>query len=55
MGTLLKKINAINTIMSVVGAVATTYELMNKTFKWYEKKYGNKPQKEITRPIVKGA
>lgn len=46
----------INTIMTVVGVVVSTYQLMEKTFKWYEKKYGKRNNSEnITRPIIKGA
>ena len=49
---ILKKIY---TIITVVGAAVSTYQLMAKTFKWYERKYGNgKDKKDITRPIIKG-
>lgn len=49
---ILKKID---TIITVVGAAVSTYQLMTKTFKWYERKYGNgKDKKNITRPIIKG-
>ena len=49
---ILKKID---TIITVVGAAVSTYQLMTKTFKWYERKYGKgKNKKDITRPIIKG-
>ena len=48
---ILKKID---TIITVVGAAVSTYQLMTKTFKWYERKYGKgKDKKDITRPIIK--
>lgn len=47
---LLKKVN---TLVTVASATVTAFEVMYKTFKWYEKKYGKKRQ-EIARPIVKG-
>lgn len=43
----------IDTIVTVAGLVISLYELMTKTFKWYEKKYGKK-EKEISKPIIKG-
>lgn len=50
---ILKKID---TIITVAGAVVSTYQLMIKTFKWYEKKHGKRNDKKyITRPIIKGA
>lgn len=50
---ILKKID---TIITVVGAIISTHQLMVKTFKWYEKKYGKRNNSEnITRPIIKGA
>jgi len=47
----------INTLLTVLGTAATTFEIMMKTFKWYEKKRGkkDKQKKDITRPIIKGA
>ena len=47
---ILKKLD--NTI-TVIGLATSAYEMMHKTFKWYEKKHGNK-NKEISRPIIKG-
>ena len=45
----------INTLLTVVGTAATTFEIMMKTFKWYEKTHKKKDKKEdLTRPIVKG-
>jgi len=51
---LLKKIN---TLVTVASATVTAVEVMYKTFKWYEKKYGkkNKKRQNIARPIIKGA
>jgi hypothetical protein len=50
---ILKKID---TIITVVGAAVSTYQLMEKTFKWYEKKYSKRNNSgNITRPIIKGA
>ena len=49
-------IKKINTIITVVGAVISTHQLMVKTFKWYEKKHGKgNDKRDITRPIIKGA
>jgi len=46
----------INTLLTVVGTAATTFEIMMKTFKWYEKKKRKKEKnkKDLTRPIIKG-
>ena len=42
-------IKKIDTIITVVGAAVSTYQLMTKTFKWYERKYGKgKDKKDIT-------
>lgn len=49
---ILKKIN---TTITVIGLVTSTYEIMQKTFKWYNKKYSKKEKKEISKPIIKGA
>ena len=50
---ILKKID---TIITVIGAAVSTYQIMEKTFKWYEKKHGKRNNSEnITRPIIKGA
>jgi hypothetical protein len=48
---ILKKID---TAITVIGIAAYAYDIMHKTFKWYEKKQGNKEKKDITRPIIKG-
>lgn len=49
---ILKKLNAIVTIASIAG---TSFELMYKTFKWYDKKHNkDKKRQEIARPIIKG-
>ena len=46
----------VNSVMAVVGTAVTTFELMVKTFKWYEKLHGKKKKKEdFSRPIIKGA
>jgi len=48
----------VNTILTVGGTAITAFELMMKTFKWYEKLHGkkkNKKEKEdFSRPIIKG-
>ena len=51
---LLKKVN---TVVIAASATITAFEVMYKTFKWYEKKHGKKSKKrqEIARPIIKGA
>ena len=50
------KLKQINTIMTVVGIATTTFDLMIKTFKWYEKLHGKKKseEKDCSRPIIKG-
>ena len=48
---ILKKID---TAITAIGLAASAYDIMQRTFKWYEKKHGNKKE-EISRPIVKGA
>jgi len=47
---ILKKID---TAITVIGIAAYAYDIMQKTFRWYEKKHG-KEKKEISRPVVKG-
>jgi hypothetical protein len=49
-------INGVNLALTVGGTAVTVGEVMYKTFKWYEKKYGKKENKEkvITKPIIKG-
>ena len=42
----------INTLVAVVTAVGTTYDIMMKTFKWFEKRH--KKENTISRPIIKG-
>jgi hypothetical protein len=50
---ILKKINTVVTIASIAG---TSFELMYKTFKWYEKKHRkSKGKEQIARPVIKGA
>ena len=47
----------INTILTVAGTAATTFEIMMKTFKWYEKIHGKKKKEkkeDYSRPIIKG-
>ena len=48
-------IKKIDTIVTVAGLAVSAFEIMQKTFKWYEKKHGKKEKKDITRPIIKGA
>lgn len=51
----LDKLNKFNTILTVAGTAATTFEIMIKVFKWYEKRHGKKNKKEdFSRPIIKG-
>ena len=48
-------INGVNLALTVGGTAVTVGEVMYKTFKWYEKKYGSKKQENtIIRPIIKG-
>ena len=47
-------IKKIDTAVTVIGLAASAYDIMHKTFKWFEKKHG-KGKEEISRPIVKGA
>jgi hypothetical protein len=49
-------INGVNLALTVGGTAVTVGEVMYKTFKWYEKKHGNKTNTNtnITRPIIKG-
>ena len=47
---ILKKIN---TAITIIGLAASAYDIMQKTFKWYEKKRGNKKE-DTSRPVVKG-
>lgn len=42
----------INTIATVIGATVGTFELMMKTFNWYNKKHVK--DKNVTYPIIKG-
>lgn len=45
-----------DTVLTVVGLVATTFEVMIKTFRWYEKRHNKKKEKkeDYSRPIIKG-
>jgi hypothetical protein len=49
-------VNGANLIVTIGGTIITVGEAMYKTFKWYEKKHGNKTNTNtnITRPIIKG-
>ena len=47
---ILKKIN---TAITIIGLAASAYDIMQKTFKWYEKKHSNN-KKDTSRPVVKG-
>jgi len=48
-------IKKIDTAITIIGIVTYTFDIMTKTFKWYERKYGNgNDRKDITRPIIKG-
>lgn len=47
-------IKKIDTAITIIGIVTYTFDIMHKTFKWYEKKHGDKKREEISRPIVKG-
>jgi hypothetical protein len=47
-------IKGVNLAISVGGTVVTVGEIMYKTFKWYEKKYGKKEDEIVTKPIIKG-
>ena len=51
--TTMPNLKQLNTILTIGGIVATSFELMMKTFKWYEKQYGKKKD-DFSRPIVKG-
>ncbi len=45
----------VNTILTVVGTAATTFEVLMKTAKWLEKTHGKKEKKQdYSRPIIKG-
>lgn len=46
----------INSVMTIVGTAITTFEVMMKTFKWYEKIHGKKKEKKEgnSRVIIKG-
>lgn len=46
-----------NTILTVGGIAMTSFELMMKGFKWYEKLHGKKKKdkkEDFSRPIIKG-
>ena len=49
-------LNGVNLALTVGGTALTVGEVMYKTFKWYEKKYGKKEKKDkiVTKPIIKG-
>lgn len=45
----------LDTFLTVGGIAMTSFELMMKTFKWYEKLHGKKKEKEdFSRPIIRG-
>jgi hypothetical protein len=51
---MLDLIKKVNTVITIAGAVVTTYQAMTKVAKWFEKKHGNKKDNSITRPVIKG-
>jgi hypothetical protein len=53
--TIMKNLKGFNTILTVGSIAMTSFELMIKAFKWYEKRHGKKDNKDnLTRPIIKG-
>jgi len=51
----MKNLKGFNTILTVGSIAMTSFELMMKVFKWYEKRHGKKNNKDsLTRPIIKG-
>jgi hypothetical protein len=47
-------VKKINTVITIAGAVVTTYQTMEKVAKWFEKKHGKKDNEPIIRPVIKG-
>lgn len=45
----------IGTVTAIIAAVGTTYDVMIKTFKWFEKRHKKENTKDMSRPIIKGA
>lgn len=53
--TIIQNLKGFNTILTVGSIAITSFELMMKTFKWFEKLHGKKKEKEdFSRPIIKG-
>ncbi len=44
----------INTAIVAAETIITTYKIMVKTFKWFEKHHGNNNKTNLIRPIIKG-
>jgi len=52
---IMKNLKGFNTILTVGSIAMTSFELMMKVFKWYEKRHGKKNNKDsLTRLIIKG-
>ena len=53
----MKNLKGLDTIIAVGTLAMSSFELMMKTFKWYEKLHGKKKKEkkqDFSRPIIKG-
>ena len=54
---IMQNLKGLNTILTIGGFAVTSFELMMKAFKWYEKHHGKKKKdkkEDFSRPIIKG-
>lgn len=50
----MKNLKGLDTIIAVGTLAISSFELMMKAFKWYEKRHGKKKKEDYSRPIIKG-
>jgi hypothetical protein len=53
-GIIIQNLKGLNTVITIGGIAVTSFELMIKAFKWYEKRHGKKKKEDFSRPIIKG-
>ena len=50
----MRDLKELDTIIAVGSFAVTSFELMMKAFKWFEKRHGKKKKEDYSRPIIKG-
>jgi hypothetical protein len=52
--TIIRSLKGFDTIIAVGTLAISSFELMMKAFKWYEKRHGKNKKEDYSRPIIKG-